>query len=1163
MSFKCIIPTCPRTYSSHDELKRHARRHRSARYCGDCNKVVGKCLSAHKKDKVHVNTVKNNRRRVEAGEDMDSTDEEMFVDLDACFAREDEEGVHHDRPSGEHDDDDDDNDNDDDDEYDADEESDVEDMEDVDHHDHDSHAHDHDHGHDGDEDDDNHEDRHDDEDSSSSSDSGSGTEPESEADDGNEDPLAGLNRRNRRLISAETRKVCKLFRLSALSERQMQRMLRLFLSPKFNRDDCAHTIHELKKAEGLFFNPSLKRYRKKLPSGHSLVFNKPIDIIRFILHQRRDLDNWEWDFELNNGDIAHPKNSGGVFKLLATCHIALENGAKPIWVKIFVDGFQHLRSKQKNTVGIYISFGNEPSATAHKLHNRYLVALAPGCAPLNEVMTEILKHLKPIEDGITCDFRWKGQIIKQRFIGSITTILGDHMGQIALASIKGPRCVAPCRKCKRRREHMASTAPVNYSTLRNSEEQYVQQDRVRQLLQKPPSAEVKRDLAAARELLDHDGLNEEVPALFDQLDLVKTRVLDLMAACFLHLRTLGLDTRYTNNMFRNLMDIDLQCASVDQPLELVHTLLSKINFRRLRLTCLSNIWRKVDKKKKAKYCLSVIQGGDRKVWYRISHQMIYATASLDIQQSWSNNLRSRSILSRRRVNRFHLYEDMEAVRHNDAKMRATLGKNHNFDVPNVCMSANHMEDDILDNSIMMDTTGEHFENYNKVTKGVTKKDNHHDLAANSTKHINLQIQYRLANKSDIHDFAHYKELCDSSDDECVTSSSDDEIEVDTDDLGNTDDEVQVDKTIALPSKYVSCKLDDADLASLARSFYPILNQDDKVKIYRWVKIGEVKVRPILDTVQVGAPQAHRRPNNPRYFEGVTLGRVVHVVSVMCVGGIRCLLIKYQQFVPLTTNAYYKPLDWTEVTLSPHFGYVPVSMVACLREVEELVAHPGRFITSHIFNDDWHPHNPPPTKTPIPQPSSSAHPARVQFLTRAQVARGLDHLPIDNNRGFLRLDGLLPSGMTFVTVGAAMRASLISTFARQDVPLEQELAATDFNVSSSRYVNIVSFMYLFDKYWTVFSFDICNACGDPHAVVECPGCGCAFYCSQSEMTGHRPLHADLCNDICLRKPVRNLVAPTNPLFAGKRLHTYASERRARRDQVVPAVQQAPPPRPVAS
>jgi len=104
-----------------------------------------------------------------------------------------------------------------------------------------------------------------------------------------------------------------------------------------------------------------------------------------------------------------------------------------------------MRTRKRLVTGIYMTLWNFPTKIIKTTACKYVVAILPAGIKASEALDlVIIQPCKQLENGYPFSIALKNQPIKKEIVyGSLIAINGDHMGQIDLAGIIGPKGEKP------------------------------------------------------------------------------------------------------------------------------------------------------------------------------------------------------------------------------------------------------------------------------------------------------------------------------------------------------------------------------------------------------------------------------------------------------------------------------------------------------------------------------------------------------------------------------------------------------------------------------------------------------------------------------------------------------------------------------------------------
>eukprot|EP01113_Clastostelium_recurvatum_P025719 TRINITY_DN3093_c1_g1_i4.p1 TRINITY_DN3093_c1_g1~~TRINITY_DN3093_c1_g1_i4.p1 ORF type:complete len:912 (+),score=189.53 TRINITY_DN3093_c1_g1_i4:623-3358(+) len=342
------------------------------------------------------------------------------------------------------------------------------------------------------------------------------------------------------ILSGEEVVLIRIYRQFGLSKEAMTALIRFMTHPKFNPDNLPRTLAQLLQKEDSFLS-GIRIFRATMPNGAKIVFQNPCDIIQHFLLSKYAKDvGWYW--EANEGNISNPLHTDGSFEISSFVSAEIARDVKLIYLNLFCDGFQLLRSKDSTTKGIYMSF-----AAAGMEAPKFLFCLVPEDAHIQEVIRFLIYLLMPYESPQL--FMHGPQKVEETFITSLFLQIGDHMGQVELEGLVGPVGKHPCRFCYRTKKCLCLTALDDADGERTVHQLVELQERIRQL------KSTTGNTAEIAELQTKTGMLEVTPAYL-LLKYFPTSYYKRFTICLLHLMLLGMLKKVTNFALATMTEAD-------------------------------------------------------------------------------------------------------------------------------------------------------------------------------------------------------------------------------------------------------------------------------------------------------------------------------------------------------------------------------------------------------------------------------------------------------------------------------------------------------------------------------------------------------------------------------------------------------------------------------
>jgi len=149
-----------------------------------------------------------------------------------------------------------------------------------------------------------------------------------------------------------------------------------------------------------------------------------------------------WNYK-DSDNISHPFNCEAWKEVENTLVIPeFQKDNKFLMICIFVDEYKQQRTRNTLLTGIYMTLWNFKQVNSS--HGKFVVAILPPQVKINKVIEEIIvKPCLELEKGCKFNISIKKKIYTQIFFGTLYCINGDHMGQIEICGIVGPKGQSP------------------------------------------------------------------------------------------------------------------------------------------------------------------------------------------------------------------------------------------------------------------------------------------------------------------------------------------------------------------------------------------------------------------------------------------------------------------------------------------------------------------------------------------------------------------------------------------------------------------------------------------------------------------------------------------------------------------------------------------------
>lgn len=196
-----------------------------------------------------------------------------------------------------------------------------------------------------------------------------------------------------------------------------------------------------------------------MPIGVDFWYRDVNELLGVIINKYPD--KLLWDYDPNNGVIAHPFNTKGA-KIFARRRDELtdQRGRPRGSIKMLapvsvIDGYKQYRRRDSEVVGIYLSLANLIESALDSSDHIYLVSVLPSGVDLFEaVRTILVQPLAALQKGLT--FSYKSDEIVE-VCGSLFALLGDHKGLAELAGIVSASSRCPSRYSYAWKDQLAQT----------------------------------------------------------------------------------------------------------------------------------------------------------------------------------------------------------------------------------------------------------------------------------------------------------------------------------------------------------------------------------------------------------------------------------------------------------------------------------------------------------------------------------------------------------------------------------------------------------------------------------------------------------------------------------------------------------------------------------
>ena len=186
-------------------------------------------------------------------------------------------------------------------------------------------------------------------------------------------------------------------------------------------------------------SPKFASCKVVLPCEHLFLFHDPRDVIAYALRHHKGLENWEWEWQSNHGNIEHAANTDGVFQLMVF-FFKSPDGTRTLWIKFFADAYRQKKSKKDrylyliffllvcsplsfvlvlsfhssshqfspflilfllcSTWALYMAFGNDKGPQVGSVQSRYFLCLVPASIPRKEIFNLMFELLEPLKNGL-------------------------------------------------------------------------------------------------------------------------------------------------------------------------------------------------------------------------------------------------------------------------------------------------------------------------------------------------------------------------------------------------------------------------------------------------------------------------------------------------------------------------------------------------------------------------------------------------------------------------------------------------------------------------------------------------------------------------------------------------------------------------------------------
>jgi len=219
-----------------------------------------------------------------------------------------------------------------------------------------------------------------------------------------------------------------------LSSAMMQNILNLLRTAHITPDEVPPTVYYLEES-GKLFLPKKEPTKINLTSGE-VYYYPPEDIISEILRSQKDTLGWKYHYDSN--DKLHPCSSLGWLEYENEFREKFTNNLLLLLVHLFADEYTKKKGSQLKTNAIVISVTNVSTENLYSRELKWLIAdLPPGTDAQEFLNIAVIPFLQKLEKGQFSSFFYpQGRVVT--FIGSCHAILGDYVGNGALAGIPSP-----------------------------------------------------------------------------------------------------------------------------------------------------------------------------------------------------------------------------------------------------------------------------------------------------------------------------------------------------------------------------------------------------------------------------------------------------------------------------------------------------------------------------------------------------------------------------------------------------------------------------------------------------------------------------------------------------------------------------------------------------
>lgn len=239
-------------------------------------------------------------------------------------------------------------------------------------------------------------------------------------------------------LNAHSSYVISRLREIGLEKTQIQHVLDTFLNQNLDLRKCARTYHHMEQVEKEF-TPQLKTYELDLSTKQKLYYKKPIDIAALLLSDPNVQNDFDFAWNYNGGCIEEAHHTDGWLDLLAHFWDFRGKGFRPLHYYLYTDGFNQLRQKRSDGVGVYFRFAGD------RKRRVFLLCVVPPGANINECLKPIAEDLAKFEKGFACMYAPTNQY--EGFYGGLFQQTADHVEAASGAGVKNARARRACRYC--------------------------------------------------------------------------------------------------------------------------------------------------------------------------------------------------------------------------------------------------------------------------------------------------------------------------------------------------------------------------------------------------------------------------------------------------------------------------------------------------------------------------------------------------------------------------------------------------------------------------------------------------------------------------------------------------------------------------------------------